>query len=121
VPTQIMSTVFSAAKVACMCSSSEEDATFPKAPRSNLRTVEKYHVDATGREFCDIGGGGLPLRARKRVLHGFHVVSIRSGRAPDRRLCICTMNAMPNSGVARLTIGIDTNAAMNMPATKTVP
>ena len=28
---------------------------------------------------------------------------------------------MPNSGVARLTIGIDTNAAMNMPATNTVP
>ena len=31
-----------------------------------------------------------------------------------------TMKAMPNSGVARLTIGIDTNAAMNSPAVKTV-
>ena len=37
------------------------------------------------------------------------------------RLCTCTISAMPNSGVARLTIGIDTKAAMNMPATKTVP
>ena len=34
---------------------------------------------------------------------------------------MCTMNAMPNSGVARLTIGIDTNAAMNRPAMNTVP
>jgi hypothetical protein len=33
---------------------------------------------------------------------------------------MCTMNAIANSGVARLTIGIDTKAAMNMPATKTV-
>ena len=34
---------------------------------------------------------------------------------------MCTMNAMPNNGVARLTIGIDTKAAMNRPARKTVP
>ena len=31
-----------------------------------------------------------------------------------------TMKAMPNNGVARLTIGIDTNAAMNRPAVNTV-
>ena len=30
-----------------------------------------------------------------------------------------TMNAMPNSGVARLTIGIDTNAAIISPAVNT--
>src|ERR1700732_4205506 len=30
------------------------------------------------------------------------------------------MNAMPNSGVARLTIGIDTNAAITSPAVKMV-
>ena len=39
---------------------------------------------------------------------------------PDSRLCMCTMNAVPNSGVARLRIGIDTNAARNSPARKTV-
>ena len=33
---------------------------------------------------------------------------------------MCTIIAMPNSGVARLTIGIDTKAAMNEPAVKTV-
>ena len=33
---------------------------------------------------------------------------------------MCTMNAVPNSGVARLRIGIDTNAARNSPARKTV-
>ena len=33
---------------------------------------------------------------------------------------MCTMNAVPNSGVARLRIGIDTNAAMNSPARNTV-
>jgi hypothetical protein len=31
------------------------------------------------------------------------------------------MNAMPNSGVARFRIGIDTNAAMKAPASTTVP
>ncbi len=31
------------------------------------------------------------------------------------------MNAMPNSGVARLTIGIDTNAAITSPAAKMIP
>ena len=34
--------------------------------------------------------------------------SINSGRGPDSRLCMWTMKAMPNKGVARLTIGIDT-------------
>ena len=33
------------------------------------------------------------------------------------RLCRCTMNAMANIGVARLTIGIETKAAMNRPPT----
>jgi len=46
--------------------------------------------------------------------------SINSGRGPDRRLCMWTMKAMPNSGVARLTIGIETNAAMKRPAVNTV-
>ena len=46
--------------------------------------------------------------------------SISSGRGPDRRLCMWTMNAIPNSGVARLTIGIETNAAMISPAVNTV-
>ena len=46
--------------------------------------------------------------------------SISSGRGPDSRLCMWTMNAMPNSGVARLTIGIETKAAMNRPAVNTV-
>jgi 5-methyltetrahydropteroyltriglutamate--homocysteine methyltransferase len=32
------------------------------------------------------------------------------------RLCTCTISAMANSGVARLTIGIETKAAMNRPA-----
>ena len=43
------------------------------------------------------------------------------GRGPASRLYMCTMNATPNSGVARLRIGTDTKAAMNMPATKIVP
>ena len=34
---------------------------------------------------------------------------------------MCIMNAMPNSGVARLRIGIDTKAAMKAPASTTVP
>src|SRR6185503_405075 len=46
--------------------------------------------------------------------------SISSGLGPDSRLCMWTMKAMPNSGVARLTIGIDTKAAMNRPAVNTV-
>ena len=33
---------------------------------------------------------------------------------------MCTMKAVPNSGVARLTIGIDTNAATTQPAANTV-
>jgi hypothetical protein len=33
---------------------------------------------------------------------------------------MCTIRATPNSGVARLRIGIETNAAMNNPAVKTV-
>src|SRR5664279_757258 len=44
--------------------------------------------------------------------------SISSGRGPESRLCMWTMKAMPNSGVARLTIGIDTKAAMINPAVK---
>src|SRR5215471_6970744 len=32
-------------------------------------------------------------------------------------LCRCTMSAMAKSGVARLTIGIETKAAMNRPPT----
>ena len=46
--------------------------------------------------------------------------SISSGRGPDSRLCMWTMKAMPNKGVARLTIGIDTKAAMMSPAAKIV-
>ena len=46
--------------------------------------------------------------------------SISSGRGPLSRLCMWTMKAMPNSGVARLTIGIDTNAAMISPAVNTI-
>lgn len=34
---------------------------------------------------------------------------------PPIRLCTCTMNAMAKSGVAKLTIGIETNAAMTNP------
>ena len=37
----------------------------------------------------------------------------------DSFLCMCTMNAIAKSGVARLTIGIDTKAAMNKPAVNT--
>lgn len=36
---------------------------------------------------------------------------------PATRLWTCTMNAMANSGVARLTIGIETKAAMTRPPT----
>src|SRR5204863_8294152 len=46
--------------------------------------------------------------------------SISSGRGPESRLCMWTMKAMPNSGVARLTIGIETNAAIKRPAVNTV-
>ena len=35
-----------------------------------------------------------------------------SARVPASRLCICTMNAMAKTGVARLTIGIETNTAI---------
>ena len=64
---------------------------------------------------------GAPPRPSLRQAVPLCFVSICGAGAPDRRLCMCTMNAMPNKGVARLTIGIDTKAAMNMPATKTVP
>src|SRR6266853_3669085 len=39
---------------------------------------------------------------------------------PVSLLCMCTIRAIPNSGVARLRIGIKTNPAMNNPAVKTV-
>ncbi len=39
---------------------------------------------------------------------------------PPSRLCTCTINAMANSGVARLTIGIETKAAMIRPPIYTV-
>jgi hypothetical protein len=39
---------------------------------------------------------------------------------PAMRLWMWTMSAVPNSGVARLRIGIDTKAAMNRPAVNTV-
>ncbi len=45
--------------------------------------------------------------------------SIIEGRLPDSFLCMCTIIAMPNSGVARLTIGIDTKAAISRPAVNT--
>ena len=38
----------------------------------------------------------------------------------DSFLCMWTMSAIANSGVARFTIGIDTNAAINRPAVNTV-
>ena len=38
-------------------------------------------------------------------------------RARPSRLCTCTIKAMANSGVARLTIGIETKAAINSPPT----
>ena len=44
----------------------------------------------------------------------------RRRAAAESRLCMCTMKAVPNSGVARLRIGIDTKAAMNRPARNTV-
>ena len=50
----------------------------------------------------------------------FRLGSISSGRGPLRRLCMWTMKAMPNKGVARLTIGIDTKAAIMSPAVNTV-
>ena len=41
-----------------------------------------------------------------------------STRRCDSRLCMCTIIAMANNGVARLTIGIDTNIAISRPARK---
>ena len=57
----------------------------------------------------------LPLPDRR------YVCSIKSRLCPTSFLCMCTMNAVPNSGVARLRIGIDTKAAMKAPASTTVP
>ncbi len=47
----------------------------------------------------------------RAALYGFPGMT----RYLPNRLCRCTINAMANSGVARLTIGIDTKAAMNRP------
>ena len=60
------------------------------------------------------------FREDERSQH-FLTYMISSRRRPAMRLCTCVMNAMPNSGVARFTIGIDTNAAMKAPASITVP
>ena len=62
-------------------------------------------------------GGGAVARSERQP----YVCSIKSRRAPASFLCMCTMNAMPNSGVAKLRIGIDTKAAMSAPASTTVP
>ena len=67
-------------------------------------------------ERCIINGS-VPLAGENVLVAQLAdaVRSINSGREPDKRLWRCTMIAMPNRGVARLTIGIDTNAAMNSP------
>ena len=44
-----------------------------------------------------------------------------STRRCDSRLCMCTIIAIANSGVARLTIGIETNIAIRRPARKIWP
>ena len=62
----------------------------------------------------------VPALDQRTGMPAFRAGSISSGRGPLSRLCMWTMKAMPNSGVARLTIGIDTKAAMNSPAVKTV-
>src|ERR1019366_5670992 len=51
-------------------------------------------------------------------MHYAHFVWNSTSRC-DSRLCTCTIIAMANSGVARLTIGIETNTAISRPARKT--
>ena len=46
--------------------------------------------------------------------------SISSTRRPASRLCMWTISAVANSGVARFTIGIETNSATSMPAVNTM-
>src|SRR6185312_3292349 len=70
--------------------------------------------DVDGRD--EPGHDAFLYVARIPVLRG----SISSGRGPLSRLCMWTMKAMPNKGVARLTIGIETNAAITRPAVKMV-
>src|SRR5436309_4403350 len=41
--------------------------------------------------------------------YNFYVCSINSRLGPASFLCMCTMKAVPNSGVARFKIGMDTN------------
>ena len=65
-------------------------------------------------------GALLTMRDYTTGMPVFRTGSISSGLGPERRLCMWTMKAMPNSGVARLTTGIDTKAAMNRPAVNTV-
>src|SRR4029077_3246820 len=67
------------------------------------------------------GAGPVRLTSRQSHTVGIPVRragSISSGRGPLNRLCMWTIKAIPNSGVARLTIGIDTKAALINPPGK---
>ena len=52
--------------------------------------------------------GAVPLSGQRFWLINFGSLS---------RLCTCTMNAMANSGVAKLTMGMDTKAVISRPPT----
>src|SRR5262249_43319097 len=89
---------------------------------AQLLGVEGSHQICRPRQAAGMGGQD----AGRTALHGDNrprrAGSISSGGTrPPIRLCTCTMKAVPNTGVAKLTIGIDTKPAMNRPATNTVP
>jgi hypothetical protein len=58
---------------------------------------------------------GRGLRAAAEIARNQAAFREISARLPTR-LCTCTIRLMANNGVARLTIGIDTKAAINNPA-----
>jgi hypothetical protein len=81
----------------------------PPASRFVLHEPDRRLLVATRRRLLDLVCGQRNV-ARNQA--AFREINAR----PPTRLCTCTMRHMANSGVARLTIGIDTNAAINSPA-----
>lgn len=96
------------------------------------RIPEIRCATAEGREVAghDLMAKAAAIEARSRAIREKTRMSLtqeysRPGLTlgPARRLkrlCMCTMKAVANNGVAKLTSGIDTNSAMTMPPIKTL-